>query len=167
MLRRNKAAKEQWAGLHQALDRWLEERQELLVRYCQIASLPPYDKHWEQLPPAKEIRAFCEVLIDYVSAGHFELYDHILVEANAHNHSTEAFGQKIYPQIHTTTEVALDFHDTYAEVCDTDSLPSFTPDISKLGEALQTRLELEDQLIALLADQDVTERTAAGNEAIS
>lgn len=157
MLRRNKAAKEQWAGLHQALDRWLEERQELLVRYCQIASLPPYDKHWEKLPPAQEIRAFCEILIDYISAGHFELYDHILEEANAHNQSTAEFGDKIYPQIHTTTETALDFHDTYAEVCDTDTLPNFTRDISSLGEALQTRLELEDQLIQMLAEKDVVE----------
>ena len=157
MLRRNKAAKEQWAGLHQALDRWLEERQELLVRYCQIASLPPYDKHWEQLPPAQDIRAFCEILIDYISAGHFELYDHILEEANAHNQSTAEFGDKIYPQIHTTTETALDFHDTYAEVCDTDTLPNFTRDISSLGEALQTRLELEDQLIQMLAEKDVVE----------
>lgn len=157
MLRRNKAAKEQWAGLHQALDRWLEERQELLVRYCQIASLPPYDKHWEQLPPAQEIRAFCEILIDYISAGHFELYDHILEEANAHNQSTAEFSDKIYPQIHTTTETALDFHDTYAEVCDTDTLPNFTRDISSLGEALQTRLELEDQLIQMLAEKDVVE----------
>ena len=155
MLRRNKAAKEQWAGLHQALDRWLDERQELLVRYCQLAGLPPYQHPHGQLPAAEEIQAFCEVLIDYVSAGHFELYDHILEEASAHNQSTLAFANQVYPLIADTTEIALAFHDTYAEVLITDELPKFTADISKLGEALQNRLELEDKLIALLAQHEV------------
>ena len=155
MLSRNEAAKEQWAGLHQALDRWLDERQDLLVRYCKLAGLPPYNAKSGQLPAAADIREFCEILVDYVSAGHFELYDHILDEASAHNQSTLAFGKKIFPLISDTTEVALRFHDTYAEAIDTDTLPNFTKDISELGEALQNRLELEDQLIVLLEEHEV------------
>lgn len=155
MLRRNTEAKEQWAGLHQALDRWLDERQDLLVRYCKIAGLPPYQQNSEQLPAAAEIREFCEILIDYVSAGHFELYDHILEEASAHNQSTLSFANQVYPLIADTTEISLSFHDSYAEVLDTDELPSFITDISTLGEALQNRLELEDKLIALLAAHEV------------
>ncbi|RUO19017.1 sigma D regulator [Aliidiomarina iranensis] len=155
MLSRNQAAKEQWAGLHQALDRWLDERQDLLVRYCKLAGLPPYNSKTGQLPAANDIREFCEVLVDYVSAGHFELYDHILEEASAHNQSTLALGKKVFPLISDTTEVALSFHDTYAEVTDTDSLPKFTYDLSNLGEALQNRLELEDKLIALLEEHEV------------
>lgn len=155
MLRRNKEAKQQWAGLHSALDRWLDERQDLLVRYFKLAGLPPYDQNREQLPSAADIREFCEILVDYVSAGHFELYDHILEEAKAHNQHTDALSQRIYPLIAVTTEVALSFNDDYAEVTEQDSLPKFTQDLSNLGEALQNRLELEDQLIALLASHEV------------
>ncbi|WP_194756792.1 sigma D regulator [Aliidiomarina indica] len=159
MLRRNTEAKQQWAGLHSALDRWLDERQDLLVRYFKLAGLPPYDEHAEQLPAASDIREFCEVLVDYISAGHFELYDHILEEAKAHNQHTDALSKQIYPLIATTTEVALRFNDDYAEVTDTDPLPKFTHDLSLLGESLQNRLELEDQLIALLAAHEVLPET--------
>lgn len=155
MLRRSNEAKTQWAGLHQALDRWLDERQDLLVRYCKISGLPPYQQKNEQLPSAIEVREFCEVLVDYASAGHFELYDHILEEASAHNQSMVSFAHQIYPLITDTTEVALSFHDTYAETLDTDELPRFNNDISALGESLQNRLELEDKLIALLAEHEV------------
>ncbi|RUO34157.1 sigma D regulator [Aliidiomarina sanyensis] len=155
MLRRNKEAKQQWAGLNTALDRWLDERQDLLVRYFKLAGLPPYDEHPEQLPSAEDIRGFCEVLVDYISAGHFELYDHILAEAQAHNQRTDALAKQLYPLIAITTEAALRFNDEYAEACDEDSLPHFTRDLSTLGEALQNRLEYEDQLIALLAEHEV------------
>ena len=30
-------AKERWGGVHQLIDRWLKERQELLVHYCDLS----------------------------------------------------------------------------------------------------------------------------------
>jgi len=61
----------------------------------------------------QKLDRFCEVLVDYVSAGHFEIYCALLDEG-------ERFGAKrcreaadLYARIVPTTAVALDFNDHY------------------------------------------------------
>ena len=46
-----------------------------------------------------------------------------------------------------TTEWILDFNDKYLE---TDDLASLTPDLSQLGETLETRFSAEDRMISVL-----------------
>ncbi|MFT6421094.1 MAG: regulator of sigma D, partial [Porticoccus sp.] len=36
MLENCKSAKERWGGVSQLIDQWLEERQEMLVRFCAL-----------------------------------------------------------------------------------------------------------------------------------
>jgi regulator of sigma D len=152
MLSRNQDAKNRWGGNHQALDHWLEERQELLVRYCEMAGLPPYSKT-ASLPLAADIKAFCEVLVDYVSTGHFEIYDKLIANAEVDTGKGKALAQQIYPLITVTTEQVLSFNDNYAEVNTDEPLPQFDSDLSKLGEALEVRMELEDRLLHMLEQQ--------------
>ncbi|HEY9052421.1 MAG TPA: Rsd/AlgQ family anti-sigma factor, partial [Gammaproteobacteria bacterium] len=58
----------------------------------------------------------------------------------------------IYPRIEQTTKVAVDFNDLFDGGNNyTDDLVSVLPEhLSKLGEELATRIELEDQLINTL-----------------
>ncbi|RUO24066.1 sigma D regulator [Aliidiomarina minuta] len=153
MLSRNEHAQKRWGGHHQALDHWLEERQELLILYCQMAGLPPYGRDSESLPTADQIKHFCEILVDYVSTGHFEIYSHLIENAKISDEKAYALSQQVYPLISVTTEQALNFNDNYAEINDDDALPKFDQDLSTLGEALEMRMELEDKLLNMLEEQ--------------
>lgn len=132
-------------GSHQAIDNWLEERKQLLVEYCQLAGLPPFERSKGALPGKDEIEAFCELLVDYMSAGHFEVYDK-LPQAN------QPLANSLYPQISATTEHALSFHDSYAEITNEQQLNEFDRQLSQLGQQLEERFALEDKLMQSLSD---------------
>ena len=76
MLQQLESAKSKWGGKSHVIDRWLMDRQALLVSFCELAGI---NKNSECLPDADEIASFCSALLDYLSAGHFEIFD-ILVE---------------------------------------------------------------------------------------
>ena len=40
MLKDLQSARERWGGVSEVIDRWLKERQELLVRYCDVSDNP-------------------------------------------------------------------------------------------------------------------------------
>ncbi|AWL13265.1 hypothetical protein HMF8227_02816 [Saliniradius amylolyticus] len=152
MLTKNEQAKQKWGGANQAIDNWLNERQELLVRYCHLAGLPPFERDAQALPDAQSIEDFCSLLMDYVSAGHFEVYDKV-VENSKDQEKGKALADELYPAISATTDKALSFNDSYAAISDEQNLNGFDKHLSALGEAIETRLELEDQLINRLYKQ--------------
>ena len=90
----------------------------------------------------------CEVLVDYVSTGHFEIYEQLVSEAREFNDGGLELAAKVYPRIEQTTEVALNFNDRLdgRELSEEDVKALFG-ELSKLGEALETRFEMEDFLI--------------------
>lgn len=152
MLSRNELARQRWEGHHQALDHWLEERQVMLIGYCQMAGLPPYDKSGNGLPSSQDIQAFCGVLVDYVSTGHFEIYEHLISAANVQSDKVRKVTMQIYPLITATTERVLNFNDKYAEATSHDLHSDFDADLSNLGETLEVRMELEDRLLQSLEE---------------
>lgn len=145
MLENCKSAKERWGGVSEIIDRWLEERQAMLVQYCALSGL---DQDLSDLQRGEKLRSFCQILVDYVSAGHFEVYDQLIKEGREFD-DAEALQEasKLYDTIDTTTERLLDFNDKYLE---TDDLGSLTTDLSQLGEALEVRFSTEDRLISVL-----------------
>ena len=149
MLTQFEKAKQKWGGSHDAIDTWLQERQQLLVQYCELAGLPPFEREPGALPHKSEIRSFCELLVDYVSAGHFEVYDKIVAECD--NRTTnKAITDELYPQISATTDEALTFNDSYAEISGDQDLSAFDSRLSQLGQQLEERFALEDRLIQTL-----------------
>lgn len=145
MLENCKSAKERWGGVSEIIDRWLEERQAVLVQYC---ALSDREQNLSDLQRGEKLRSFCQILVDYVSAGHFEVYDQLIKEGREFD-DAEALQEasKIYDTIDTTTERLLDFNDKYLE---TDDISSLTTDLSHLGEALEVRFSAEDRLISVL-----------------
>lgn len=132
--------KERWDAVEQLLQRWLRERRDILVNYAALAAHPG---------PAAEtarLQALCELLVDYTSAGHFEVYYELLREAEAYGDDTEAFTSGLIPRIGDTTEVILGFDEKYPLSGDQEG--DCSADLSLLGEVLETRFEMEDQLIA-------------------
>ena len=84
--------------------------------------------------------------MDYVSAGHFEVYHELLEEAESFADGSSALAREVMPAIGDTTEVILAYEDKYtSEEGDNGKLKR---DLSALGEVLESRFQLEDQLIA-------------------
>src|SRR5690606_11263676 len=134
MLEDCKSAKERWGGVSEIIDRWLEERQQMLVQYCALSGL---EQNLSDLQRGEKLRIFCQILVDYVSAGHFEVYDKLIKEGREFD-DEEGLQEagKLYDVVDKTTEKLLDFNDKYLE---TDDLSSLSGDLSQLGEALEIR----------------------------
>jgi regulator of sigma D len=145
MLENCKSAKERWGGVNEIIDRWLEERQAVLVEYCALSGLA---QDLSDLQRGEKLRGFCQILVDYVSAGHFEVYDQLIKEGREFE-DADALQEagKLYDTIDTTTEKLLDFNDKYLE---TDDISSLSSDLSQLGEAMEVRFSAEDRLISVL-----------------
>ncbi|MET1079324.1 MAG: sigma D regulator [Pseudomonas sp.] len=145
MLESCQNAQERWGGVHQLIDRWLQERHELVHAYDLLndsASAPAAS--------TPELQRFCEILLDYVSAGHFEVYEQLTSEAKAFGDQRGLeLAKQIYPRIEAITEVALAFNDRCDQVEGRDSV-SLGVELKRLGQLLHERFELEDCLIEVL-----------------
>lgn len=149
MLSQLERAEQRWGGANKLIDQWLENRRNLLVHYCQIAGLPPYDGR-DSLPSFDHIKAFCDLLVDYVSEGHFEIYNRVVSACETNGKDSQAIAKQLLPRIHNTTDAALDFNDKYTGADDETVLMQLDNDLSNLGDAMETRFQLEDQLLEVL-----------------
>ncbi len=141
-------SREVWIDVENLLSRWLKERQDMLVLYCEVTSLTPFKA---RKPVSSEIQEFCEIMVDYISAGHFEIFDKLIQEDTAFGGKGLGYLEQLYPQLTKTTELVLQFNDKYdTEAHSEDHLDTLEEDISELGQALADRLDLEDKLISLL-----------------
>lgn len=146
MLTRIEQAEQRWGGIHKLIDTWLEERKTLLVQYCQLAGLAPSENNSKALPGVEDIEQFCETLMDYASTGHFELYDKILDECSQ-NGKDRNWVEEVTEKIKATTDTALSFNDNYAGMGEEQDMSEFIKNLTLLGETLEERFELEDQLL--------------------
>ncbi len=143
---------ERWGGVSELIARWLQERQELIVLYCSLTGSYAFSSHNSK--SQQKLNKFCQIMMDYVSAGHFEVYDQLTREAEDFNEDSEELLGTIYPKIQITTEIALEFNDRYTtsdgKKLDEKDEHSLNERLSKLGEVLVSRFDLEDQLINAL-----------------
>ncbi len=120
---------------------WLKERKELLVLYSQLVAIT------EQTPEIEEIELinnFSTVLIDYVSTGHFGVYEQLIPNLSL----SQEHQAHIFSQIYQTTEIALAFNDNYENITAKPNQEKFIKDFSIIGEAISIRIDLEDKLLA-------------------
>jgi regulator of sigma D len=144
MPHRNNSPNHQFAAVEELLTRWLKERRELLGKYTQIAVT--LDSNAEPDSLKQRQQALCSILVDYVSAGHFEVFHELLEEAESFGDGSGALARQIMPAIGDTTEVILAYEEKYGSG---DAYPqTLQRDLSSLGEVLESRFVLEDRLIA-------------------
>ena len=144
MLEKCRNAQERWGGVHQLIDRWLQERHELIGAYQQLQS---------QLDRCSRetLQAFCQWLVDYASAGHFEVYEQLLREAQDFNDQRGLeLARQIYPRLQVITQLALDFNDRCDAQLARGEQPQLASELAPLGQLLHERFELEDCLIEVL-----------------
>ncbi|MCZ4296276.1 sigma D regulator [Vibrio sinaloensis] len=154
MLNKFKQTQEQWGGSSEVIDHWLETRQSLIVEYCKLAALQPCSTKsaLSSLPTPQELQVFCQHLVDYISEGHFKIYDMVMDKWRATGFEATDEINQAYGKIVLTTEPLLNFTDKYAAVSDEDTLDSFDSDMSLIGEIIEVRFEVEDKLIQMIAD---------------
>ena len=138
--------------MSEMIERWIEERRELLLKYCELTEVTDFSDPENNYDT--ELQQFCEIMVDYVSVGHFEVFEQITKEA-------EIFGNdqgldkspELIDKIQTTTELILDFNDKYITAKDLDAL---IIDLAALGETFVQRFADEDVLIDLLHSTNVS-----------
>lgn len=122
------------------------ERAEVLVNFCRVAGIDPYEKPGQHGNQEECLRDFCQLMVDYLAAGHFGLYQRF-IDGQERRQEICKLAEELYPQIAKTTELALDFNDKYEHETEDAFTEEFSEDLSKLGQALATRIELEDRLL--------------------
>ena len=131
----------------EVIDAWLEERKQLLALYCELAGLPPYQRS-DSLPTDESIEQFCEVLMDYVSAGHFSIYN--ATSSVDHLSENKVKMDKLYADIQDTTDKALNFNDQFTDKDSDGTIETLDKQLSELGQVLEDRFEKEDALVHIL-----------------
>lgn len=145
MLDNCKTAQERWGGTHEMIDRWLADRQQALISFFAIQDAEGKDG------VSEKVQEFNQLLVDYVSEGHFEVYEQLFREAREFDDGGLELGRELYPLIEDTTQFMLDFNDRYASVDMVEqNVDTLKNDLSALGEKMTERFAMEDRLIERL-----------------
>ena len=138
---------ERRARSHELTQKLVAERTEMLVLFCRLAGIESYAS---EIRPVRELlEEFCQILVDYISAGHFALYERI-IDGTERRRDVASLAEQLYPAIAETTDAALDFNDRYDRDDHRPMLENLPQELSQLGEQIAVRIELEDRLIAAL-----------------
>lgn len=146
MLEKVQGAQERWGGVSEIIDTWLEGRQVLISHFVSLPTQSIAHGLNERLS------LFCDLLMDYLSSGHFEVYEQLLREGGEFQDGSLEEAQQLFPLIQPTTDQALDFNDKFSSMNDpsVQEIREFAEQLSLLGEALESRFSLEDKMIELL-----------------
>jgi regulator of sigma D len=127
----------------QMINELLKGRQQVWSSYCAVAGL-------ESFPRDKPVEAmldeFCQLLVDYISLGHFGIYQRITDGTERRRKIIQA-AEDVYPRIAETTDTVIEFNDKYEKWSGDEMLAGLNDDLSRLGEVLAARIEFEDKLI--------------------
>ena len=153
MLNQLESLTERVRGSNKLVDRWLHVRKHLLVAYYNLVGLKPGKESFMRLNE-KALDDFCQSLVDYLSDGHFNIYERIIREMEGTTPYLAA--SKLYPLLEANTQQIMDYYDSTLEnAIDHDNYLEFQKALSDLGEALEERFTLEDKLISLALDNDL------------
>jgi regulator of sigma D len=86
------------------------------------------------------------VLVDYSAFGHFEIYERIVKDGGKGGPVVEV-AREVYPRIAETSEIAVEFNDKYDAADHQLDMQDLDGDLSRLGEELAVRIEMEDRII--------------------
>ena len=144
---------ERVGGDSKLVDRWLQVRKHLLVAYYNLVSLKPGKESFMRLNE-KALDDFCQGLVDYLSAGHFSIYEHIIREMEEGNPRSTA--TRLHSLLEANTQQIMEYYDSSLEnAIDHDNYAEFQQVLSDIGEALEARFTLEDKLILLASNNNL------------
>ena len=146
----SQAHNERRARTRKEIKQLIEDRNTVLSKYYNLAKLTN-NENSDRNYTLELIEDFCQQLIDYMATGHFEIYRRI-EEGNERRSEILNLANEIMPRINDTTQVAIAFNDLFDSSINIDqnAIEQLPNCLTKLGEELATRIELEDQFINLL-----------------
>ena len=125
-----------------------QERHQVWSLYCKVAELKPFSCSSQT---QSILTQFSQLLIDYVSLGHFGIYEHLL-SGTERRESVLTAAKKMYHEFSETTEAVISFNDKYDDSEHTLTIDKLEADLSALGENLAKRIDLEDNLCRLVME---------------
>jgi len=131
---------------HHLVTELQEERQQVWALYCKVADQKPFISSSEV---QTTLNQFSQILVDYVSLGHFGIYERLL-NGTERRDAVLTAAKDIYPEFEKTTESVVSFNDKYDSQKQTFSTNELEVDLSTLGEDLAKRIDLEDKLCMLV-----------------
>lgn len=157
MNKRAKSAHDARSTTRKLIDDMLRQRQQMLVLLWELTKL---DLSRVDDTTKDMIDEFLSVLVDYIAAGHFGLYQRITEGSERRGRVVET-AREVYGRIAATTESAVNFSERF-EKAETQALNThLAQDLSQLAEHITTRIELEDQLIDAMLGSDGPNAPAA------
>lgn len=136
---------ERVGGSNELVDHWLHARKQLLVAYYNLVGIKP-NKESPTALDEKALDAFCQGLVDYLSAGHFSIYKHIMGKLEAENAPLDT--THIHSGLEKNTQKIMAIYDSHLEnAIDADDGIKLQQVLSRLGECLEARFTLEDRLL--------------------
>lgn len=153
MLAQSREPKDHARRVDVLVQRWLQDRQALMA----LMTAPALGEEQRALDASVplHVQRLCEALMDYVSAGHFEIYDELLAEAEQRGSQHLAAALALYPQLQATTDVVLQFNDWHERLAKAGVINSLPQELAVLLPALEKRFGIEDRMIALLHEPSV------------
>lgn len=146
MITSTQTALAQWQRIEVLVQEWLRERQQLLHLLSAIRG--PSRGLLNSPRVSEQVKQFCEVLMDYISAGYFEIYRELAREARCFQRDNPELTQSIMQRLDDSTDEALAFNDDFdTEEHINEMLDMLPLRLSHLLEKLEERFALEDQLI--------------------
>ena len=141
----------QWQRIETLVKAWLDERQQLIVLLCSLQGVRGLGS---QQPRHKQLQQFCQLLMDYISAGYFEVYRELVNEARHFQRENPALTHHILRQLDSSTDAALAFNADFENQPNNNELKAQLPQrMSQLMQTLEERFALEDQLILSIHQQ--------------
>lgn len=153
MLNQLESLKKQVGGSNTLVDNWLTIRKQLLVTYYNVVGIKPGKASLAMLNE-KTLDNFCQNLVDYLSAGHFNIYERLVNEMEGSSPYIAA--HQLYPLLEENTQQLMSQYDTWLEhAIDNGNCAELQQALSQIGEALEARFMLEDKLIVLAFNNDL------------
>ncbi|MBX9447930.1 Rsd/AlgQ family anti-sigma factor [Dickeya chrysanthemi] len=148
MLKQLQRLTEDVGGRYALIDQWLQARKHLLLAYYHLLSIQT-----GQTPAAQTLDGFCHHLVDYLSVGHFHVYERMLQESAMLNERKLTLASHFDMALRSNTQQIMDIYDSHLAffIEPADSL-AFRQALSGVGEALAMRFTLENSLIRLMFD---------------
>ncbi len=157
----SQAPSERRARTRNEIKRLIEERNSVLSQYYNLAKHTE-DRDLDLNTTQEMLDEFCQDMVDYMATGHFEIYRRI-EEGTERRDEITKLADRIMPRINDTTQIAVAFNDVYDNngKADAEAIKQLPNYLSKLGEELAIRIDLEDQFInTLLSSSEKPELTA-------
>lgn len=152
-------------GCSDLVDFCLRSRRQLLIAYYRLVGIKPNKESLTTLDE-NALDSFCQGLVDYLSTGHFTVYQRFIQEMEGSEQLAKA--ALIYPSLQANTEMIMQVYDTHLEkAIDHDNCLEFQNALSSVGEALEARFTLEDRFIQLALEKTADKPEAANESALA